>query len=222
MAQEIGRRIRGTYRYDTAVWRTAIAGLWIICFLAFSTAVLGIPTGLGKPTDIALAAGAGTVLLAISGNILAVLLALTGLRIPRLFAGCVLSDFGAILLILYYADFEIEAAVVIAVVLALLGALGGLAIGLLRSKRITLGLLLTVAVTFSPLALASGVQELPISESVDINDTEVVPLTASDPGKPGNLAYQTFTYASGTDLHRAEYGKDTSLISSTKAKVHIQ
>ncbi|MEK4153890.1 MULTISPECIES: alpha/beta hydrolase family protein [Paenibacillus] len=215
MAQEIGRRIRGTYRYDTAVWRTAIAGLWIVCFLAFSTAVLGIPTGLGKPTDIALAAGAGTVLLAISGNILAVLLALTGLRIPRLFAGCVLSDFGAILLILYYADFEIEAAVVIAVVLALLGALGGLAIGLLRSKRITLGLLLTVAVTFSPLALASGVQELPISESVDINDTEVVPLTASDPGIPGNLAYQTFTYASGTDLHRAEYGKDTSLISST-------
>lgn len=215
ITHNIGRRIRGTYRYDTTIWRTAIAGLWIVCFLSFSTAVLGIPTGLGKPTDILLATGAGTILLAISGNILAVLIALTGLRIPRLFAGCLLSDFGAILLILYFSEFELEAAAIIATILTVLGALGGLAIGLLRSKRISLGILLTAAVTFSPLALASGVHDLPSSEPVDISDTEVVPLTASNPGEPGPYVYNSFTYASGSDLHRAEYGKDTSLISST-------
>jgi hypothetical protein len=215
MAEEIGRRIKGTYRYDTTIWRTAIAGLWVICFLAFTTAVLGIPTGLGIPADIVLAAGAGTLLLAIAGHIIAVLIALTGLRIPRLFAGCVLSDIGVVLCILYYADFEIEAAALIAVLLALLGALGGLAIGLLRSKRVTQGLLLTIAVTFSPLALANGVQDLPISEPIDISDTEVTPLIASNPGEPGTYSYRTFTYASGEDLHRAEYGKDTDLISST-------
>lgn len=215
MTQEIKRRVRGTYRYDTTVWRTAIAGLWIVCFLAFTTAVLGIPTGLGVPTDIALAAGTSTILLAIASNIIAVLIALTGLRIPRLFAGCVLSDFGAILLILYYADFEIEAAALIAVLLSLLGALGGLAIGLLRSKRVTLGLLLTITVTFSQLALANGVQELPTLEPIDISDSDVIPLTASDPAQPGNQAYQSFTYASGKDLHRTEYGKDANVISST-------
>ncbi|MEK4344667.1 poly(ethylene terephthalate) hydrolase family protein [Paenibacillus sp. FSL P4-0184] len=215
MSQEISRRIRGTYRYDTTVWRTAIAGLWIVCFLAFTTAVLGIPTGLGVPTDIALAAGTSTILLAIASNIIAVLIALTGLRIPRLFAGCVLSDLGAILLILYYADFEIEAAVLIAVLLSVLGALGGLAIGLLRSKRITMGLLLTITVTFSQLALANGVQEIPTLEPIDISDSDVIPLTAASPSQPGNQAYQTFTYASGKDLHRTEYGKDTNVISST-------
>lgn len=215
MTQEINRRIRGTYRYDTTVWRTAIAGLWIVCFLAFTTAVLGIPTGLGVPTDIALAAGTSTILLAIASNIIAVLIALTGLRIPRLFAGCVLSDVGAILLILYYADFEIEAAVLIAVLLSVLGALGGLAIGLLRSKRITMGLLLTITVTFSQLALANGVQEIPTLEPIDISDSDVIPLTAASPSQPGNQAYQTFTYASGKDLHRTEYGKDTNVISST-------
>lgn len=211
----IGRRVRETYRYDTKLWRTAISGLWIICFLAFGTAVLGIPTGLGKPTDLLLAAGTGTILLAISGNLIAVLIALSGLRIPRLFAGCVISDFGAILLILYYANFELEAAAIIAAVLTVLGALGGLAIGLLRSKRILLGMLLTVAVTFSPMALASGVQDLPSSEPLDINDNEVTPVAASNPGEPGNYAYQSFTYASGSDLHRTEYGKGTDLISST-------
>lgn len=215
MTQEISRRIRGTYRYDTTVWRTAIAGLWIVCFLAFTTTVLGIPTGLGVPTDIALAAGTSTILLAIASNIIAVLIALTGLRIPRLFAGCVLSDVGAILLILYYADFEIEAAALIAVLLSVLGALGGLAIGLLRSKRITMGLLLTITVTFSQLALANGVQELPTLEPIDISDSDVIPLTAVNPAQSGNQAYQSFTYASGKDLHRTEYGKNTNVISST-------
>lgn len=89
MSQEISRRIRGTYRYDTTVWRTAIAGLWIVCFLAFTTAVLGIPTGLGVPTDIALAAGTSTILLAIASNIIAVLIALTGLRILTIRRLCI-------------------------------------------------------------------------------------------------------------------------------------
>jgi len=104
MTQGIKRRIKETYLYDTAFWRTSISGLWIVCFLAFTTAVLGIPTGLGVPTDIALATVASTLILAITSNIIAVLIALTGLRIPRLFTGCLLSVGGAILLILYYAD----------------------------------------------------------------------------------------------------------------------
>ena len=44
----LGRRIRDTYRYDTKIWRIAISGLWVICFLSFTIAVLGIPTGLGE------------------------------------------------------------------------------------------------------------------------------------------------------------------------------
>lgn len=78
-----------------------------------------------------------------------------------------------------------------------------------------MGLLLTITVTFSQLALANGVQEIPTLEPIDISDSDVIPLTAASPSQPGNQAYQTFTYASGKDLHRTEYGKDTNVISST-------
>lgn len=213
--QGIQQRIRETYRYDTQLWRTAICGLWVICFLAFTTAVLGIPTGFGRPADIILAAGTGTILLAITSNLIAVILSLIRLRVPRLFTGYLLSDIGAILLILYYADLEIEAAAVIAVLLSLLGGLVGLALGLLRSKRIVLGLLLTLALTISPFAMASEKLNEDRIDSVEITTENVIPLVASDPGEMGDYSYQYFTYASGTDQHRAEYGKNANLISST-------
>ncbi|MFD1910223.1 hypothetical protein ACFTAO_51040 [Paenibacillus rhizoplanae] len=63
---------------------------------------MGIPTGLGSAADIMLAAGAGTLVMALAGNLLAVLLSLTGLRCPHLFAGSLLSTYGAVLLILYF------------------------------------------------------------------------------------------------------------------------
>lgn len=59
--------------------------------------------------------------MALAGNLLAVLLSLTGLRIPRLFTGSWLSALSAVLLILYYADLELEAAATIAGITALAG-----------------------------------------------------------------------------------------------------
>lgn len=123
-----------TYRYDTALWRMALTGPWIICVLIFTAAILGIPTGLGAPADIILAAGTGTIFLALAANILALVLALTGLPVPRLFTGSILSAAGAVLLILYYAELEIEAAAAVAVLAALFGGFGGLVLGLLRSS----------------------------------------------------------------------------------------
>lgn len=99
----------------------ALTGPWIICVLIFTAAILGIPTGLGAPADIILAAGTGTIFLALAANILALVLALTGLPVPRLFTGSILSAAGAVLLILYYAELEIEAAAAVAVLAALFG-----------------------------------------------------------------------------------------------------
>lgn len=213
--REITRRIKETYVYDSPHWRIAISGLWVVCFLAFTAAVLGIPTGFGIPADIALAAIAGTIVLALVGNILAVLLSLTGLRIPRLYTGCVLSDMGIILVILYYSNFEIEAAAAVAVLVTSFGALAGLTISLLRRRRIAMGLLLTVLLTVSPLALASANQEaLPVNDVSAIHSS-VIPLAGDDPSLPGAYTYQSFTYASGEDLHRSEYGRNAALLSST-------
>ncbi|MBW4085299.1 alpha/beta hydrolase [Paenibacillus sp. S150] len=208
---ELSRRILGTYRYDTHLWRTALAGPWAICFLVFAAAVLGIPTGLGTAADIMLATSASTLVLALAGNILAVLLALTGLRIPRLFAGSLLSTFGAVLLIFYFADLELEAAAAVAVLSALLGGLGGLAMGLLRSRRFTMGLLLAVVVLVSPLALSTQGNGDAAPEAAASADSPAA-IAAENPGEPGPYTYHSFTYGSGQDLHRTEYGGGAELI----------
>lgn len=148
--RELGRRILKTYRYDTTLWRTALSGPWILCILAFTIAVMGIPTGLGSAADIMLAAGAGTLVMALSSNLLAVLLSLTGLRLPHLFAGSLLSTYGAVLLILYYSDLELGAAAVVACIAALACGIGGLAAGLLRTRRMFTGGLLAAALFLSP------------------------------------------------------------------------
>ncbi|WP_151735662.1 chlorophyllase/cutinase-like alpha/beta fold protein [Paenibacillus tengchongensis] len=207
------KRLLETYRYDTLLWRTALAGPWIICFLAFAAAVLGIPTGLGTAADLLLATTAGTLVLALSGNIIALLLALTGLRIPRLFTGALLSVFGFVTLILYFADFELEAAVAVAALTALLGGLGGLALGLLRTGRYASGVLLAAAALLIPLVIPgsghSGAAPAPVQASAE----EVPPVAAGSPAEPGSYSYHDFTYASGKDLHRKEYGGDADLIS---------
>jgi dienelactone hydrolase len=212
--EAMGRRIAETYRYDTLLWRSALAGLWIVCFLAFSVTMLGIPTGLGIPADIALAAAAGTIVLALAGNILAVLLALTGLPVPRLFTGSIVTVTGVIFLILYYADLEIEPAAAIAAAATLTGALAGIALGLLRSRRIVTGLLLAAALTLSSFAVAGSWTEATPAGGYNGLIGSVDQLAADNPSLPGPYAYTSFTYASGKDLHRTEYGQEADMQSS--------
>jgi dienelactone hydrolase len=195
----------------------ALTGPWALFILAFTIAVMGIPTGLGSAADIILAAGAATLMMALAGNLLAVLLSLTGLRIPHLFTGSLLSSLGAVLLILYYADLEVEAASAIAVLAAAAAGLAGLAAGLLRTRRTLTGGLLAVILVLTPLALAYGTGSSPAPASLKAlaDGGDVLPAAAADPGQPGSYTYHSFTYGSGQDLHRAEYGGEATLLSSS-------
>lgn len=212
---ELGRRIMLTYAYDTTLWRTALAGPWTICTLSFIIAVLGIPTGMGTPADIILAAGAGTIVLALAGNLLALLLSLAGFRFPKLFAGTLLSTYGAVLLILYFGGLAIEAAAVIAAIAALIGAAGGLSAGLLRSRRTVSGVLLAAAILLAPLPLYGAGLSQPATDTLTAAAGDVTPVHGADPAAPGSYSYEPFTYGSGEDLHRAGYGKDVGLISAS-------
>ncbi|AIQ50407.1 hypothetical protein R70331_01870 [Paenibacillus sp. FSL R7-0331] len=212
---ETGRRIGLTYAHDTALWRTALAGPWIICTLAFIIAVLGIPTGMGKPADIMLAAGAGTLVLALAGNLLALLLALTGLRFPKLFAGTFLSSFAAVLLILYFGGLAIEAAAVIAAIAALIGAAAGISAGLLRSRRTVPGIVLAAVILLVPLPLYGAGLKEPAEDSITAAAGDVTPIDAADPAAPGIYSFTHFTYGSGKDLHRSGYGAEVPLTSGS-------
>lgn len=215
----IGRRITETYRYDTTLWRIALSGPWILSILACTVAVMGIPTGLGSAADMILAAGAATLGMALAGNLLAVLLAVTGLRIPRLFTGSWLTAAGTALLILYFGGLELEAAAVIAGIGALASAVGGLAAGLVRTRRSLTGGLLAMVLLLSPFALAYGYgtgnqpDALPSLQTIAAAG-KIPSAIAADPSEPGDYAFHTFTYGSGKDLHRKEYGSGASLISA--------
>ncbi|NGM85096.1 alpha/beta hydrolase [Paenibacillus sp. 7124] len=221
----LGRRIRETYRYDTLIWRTGIAGPWMACFAAVAAAMLGSPTGLGKPADLLLAAGIATALLAAAGHLAAALLALAGLRLPRLFTGCLLGSAGIVMVILCNAHVAAAASAVIAGAAAALGALAGAAAGLVRTGRIVPGLLILAALASLPFIPAGG---FPLPGAADRDSTEagvlaadtsasaaVVKLAEANPGAPGAYAYRSFTYAGGSDRHRAEYGKAAAVLSSS-------
>lgn len=214
IGNNLAERIRETYRYDTKLWRTALAGPWAVSVLIFMAAILGIPTGLGTAADLILAAGAGTIVLALAGNAAALLLALLGIPLPRLFAGAWLSAFGAVLLILYFADFELEAAAVIAAVAAVTGGLAGLSAGLLRSRMLLPGLLLTSVIVLSPLVLSYESYSEAILDTVPPATGDIEPIPAANPAEPGDYTYYHFTYGSGRDLHRSEYGREVTLESS--------
>ncbi|MFD1775983.1 chlorophyllase/cutinase-like alpha/beta fold protein [Paenibacillus rhizophilus] len=221
----LGRRISETYHYDTRIWRSGIAGPWMVSFAAFAAAMLGAPTGLGKQADLLLAAGIGTALLAAAGHLAAALLALAGLRLPRLFTGCLLGSAGIVMVILCNSHVTAGAAAAVAATAAAFGALAGVGVGLLRTGRILPGLLLLAALAALPFIPVGGFQ---LQREADPDRTEVsgpaadtaasaavVPLAAANPGAPGPYAYRSFTYAGGSDRHRAEFGKEAAVRSSS-------
>ncbi|QWU16615.1 Alpha/beta hydrolase family protein [Paenibacillus sophorae] len=222
IAEILVNRISETYRYDTRIWRCGIAGPWLISFAACSALMLGIPTGLGRPADLMLAAGFGTAMLAAAGHLAAVLLALTSLRLPRLFTGCLLGSAGIVMAILSSADLTADASAAVAAAAAALGGLAGIAIGLLRIGKILPGLLLMAALLSLPLFLAGGLQleygaaRDRTADSGPVSGTAASgSLDAANPGTPGGYAYRSFTYGSGSDRHRAEYGSGAAVRSSS-------
>ena len=56
---------------------------------------------------------------------------------------------------------------------------------------------------------------VPASVLAAAQEYGVTALQADDPSKPGTFQYRSFTYSSGKDLHRDEFGDRTNLISNS-------
>ncbi|MDU4695006.1 MAG: alpha/beta hydrolase [Paenibacillus sp.] len=134
----IARRLRNAYRYDTAFWRSAVAGPWGAGMFAFGLLALGMPTGLGTAVDLLLFLLAGTLGLYLTAHTAALLLALIGVPIPRLFTGAVLFDFAAVFVIFNYNEVSAAASAVVAGGISLAGIAAGLIGGTLASRRLRL------------------------------------------------------------------------------------
>lgn len=206
-------RIRQTYRYDTLFWRIAMAGPWGAAMFVFALAALGMPTGLGALTDIIIFISLGTTGLFIAVHLIALLLALIGLRVPRLYAGAVLYTLAAIFFI-FWQDHDTAISAITAGVLTLLGILAGIGAGLLRG-RFNRQLLFYMTALLGIVCVTAAVwpMDSPAAHSIATND--VSPIQAANPSKPGELNYIQFDYGNGSDYWRSEYSKRTDLISTS-------
>ncbi|AZK46439.1 chlorophyllase/cutinase-like alpha/beta fold protein [Paenibacillus lentus] len=207
------QRIRHAYGCDTAFWRMAIVGPWGAAMFVFALAALGMPTGLGALTDILIFISIGTKGLFIATHLVAVLLALIGLRIPGLYAGAVLYTF-SITFFIFWQDHDAAISAVTAGILTLAGIITGLGAGLLRS-RLNSRLRLFIAATVGLLCVSAAVwpSESPASHSTWING--IAPIQSDHPAEPGDYDYIQFSYGSGSDNWRAEYGNQADLISNS-------
>lgn len=214
------QRIRQTYRYDTAFWRMSLAGPWGAGMFAFALAALGMPTGLGAAVDTLSFAAAGTAALFLTVHLAAFLLALTGLPIPRLFAGALLFDLTAIFLIFYQEDQAFAISAVVSIILTAAGALGGLLIGWFAAGRAPLRLKAGIAGLMALACLSAAVwppngSAVPAGSAEIRADSGLLPLAAADPSEPGGYPVDAFTYGSGRDIWQPEYGRNVDLMSDS-------
>lgn len=216
LASRLARRIKHTYQHDTAFWRIAIAGPWGVGLFAFVLTALGVPTGLGTFLDILLCTTIGTILLFILANLIAVIIALIGIPIPRLFTGSVLFDLTAIFLIFYIDDVEFAISAVVSIIGTIAGIVIGLVIGLLASRRIRTPIKASLVALLALLFLSSVVwsKELP-SVNSDVSLSSVTPINTVSPAEPGSYPIEYFTYGSGKDSRQIEFGRNVDLLSQS-------
>src|SRR5689334_13079844 len=87
-------RGRVALRFDTALWRAAIVGLWAVFGTVLVITALGMPTGIGMLFDAAAAVLLGTLAMGLAGVAAAYVLSLCYVPLPRLTTG-VLAFTGA-------------------------------------------------------------------------------------------------------------------------------
>ncbi|MCK8485810.1 alpha/beta hydrolase [Paenibacillus sp. MBLB2552] len=236
----IARRIRNAYQYDTAFWRSAVAGPWGAGMFAFGLLALGMPTGLGTAVDLLLFLLAGTLGLYLISHVTSLLLALIGLPIPRLFTGAVLFNYAAAFLIFYYNEVSLAAASMVAAVISLAGIAAGLLAGMLASRRLRLphkaaatltAVLLVAAAANWPFAAGNdsaapafqGVQSAGLQEAGEVGFGGLSSDPLDNPAEPGPYEVSTFTYGSGNDTWQPEFGEAVDITSeSADASAYIK
>ncbi|MFC5470295.1 alpha/beta hydrolase family protein [Cohnella suwonensis] len=212
-----GKRLSGTFERDAGVWRAAIAALWLFGGAAVALAALGMPTGFGAATDATIGVALHTIAYAASSSIIAALLKLARLKAPRATIGGFVYTGIVVGFILYYSEFGWKGAAFYSTAAALtalgLGLLAG-AIARMPRARIAASALAALSIAY---ALAGFPAMQSGTDAGNGKDGAYV-LSAgydavSDPSTPGEYAVRSFTYGSGTDKQRPEYGAKTTAIS---------
>ncbi|TVX99673.1 alpha/beta hydrolase [Cohnella terricola] len=227
IANGLRRRLAGLRERDSGIWRYGIVLLWMLSGTAAALAALGMPTGFGTTFDVVAGFLLSTAGMAISSWTVAVLLALAGARVPRFTIGGFLYTGVIVYCVLMYSDLGWKASLVFSAACTLVTLAIGLAVGaiaVLSVRRRLLAIGVAALAALVTIVSIVGVSQ-PASEDraadgdreVAKGDGEVRALSVipSDPSQQGSYSYRYLTYGSGKDKHRADFGEQADMRSSS-------
>jgi dienelactone hydrolase len=221
LASWLRNRFTRRLEYDAPLWRAGSAGLLLFGSAAIIAAALGMPTGFGTAVDIGAFVLANALALLVVSQLLAIILSLLHIPVPRLFAGFLLYVGFECYYILSYSDFELWNSVICAVIYTVIGAIAGVFIGWFSRSRLRIiggSFLAAVLIIgsfiwlFEPLS-SRDVAASAFADAEDVENSALI--DADNPGEPGNYDYSFFTYGSGSDKQRQDYGEKADLISNS-------
>ncbi|MBB3109812.1 dienelactone hydrolase [Paenibacillus phyllosphaerae] len=219
-------RFIATFARDTLFWRLSVIGVWVVYMISLLLTVLGTPTGLGVAIDCLIAAFLGTVVMGTACSIIAFLFSMMYVPLPRFFAGSLLYTGFIVYVILYHADMGNYVSVVSSVIVAVAGAIAGIILAILLHPRIggkSKLAFATVLVLAGVSSIAWPPANTPAEPALAPGEVLDVPIIeAGNPALAGSYPVRAFTYGSGVDRHRSEYGEAVGLITpSVDASAYI-
>ena len=225
ISRYMAARTTKAFSRDSAGWMAASAGVAVVWTALAAVCALGIPTGLGYGFDATLLIAAGLIGLWAIGAALACVFSWLMLPIPRLFAGIFITSTAGMTFALADTGMGWAGPVVAAVITGIGAAGGGVVMALAGARRNPARSAISViAAAAAAFLLTAGTPLVPEGEAgvltADDQVVETDEAAADDAASglaagPGPYAYAHFTYGSGTDRHRAEYGEEADVITRT-------
>jgi len=225
--RRLSRLLKHPYRLDRGVWRAVFAGVGAAGSAGSAIGALGAPTGLGAGFDAAAAVLLYALGLALSGWIGASLHRLVRWELPPLTVAGAIYSAAVLSSILDSAQLGLIFSIVVSLLWLLIGGAAGALVGIGASRRFrpsaraAAGLAVAIGIG-APLGFASLPSGSDIPAFADAGGaaaadsaagTALEPLTAADPTQPGSYSVRTFTYGSGTNRQREEFGAGAALTS---------
>ncbi|MHA0856569.1 alpha/beta hydrolase family protein [Paenibacillus sp. CMAA1364] len=219
LRSRIALRLRGTYNFDTRFWRLSLSGVWAVGCYMFALTALSIPTGLGTMLDIAMMITLGTLGLFGSAHLIAFLLALIGIPCPRLFIGGIIFNLVTFYFMFWIPGSGIVISIFTSVILTMIGMLIGCWIAIITNPytKMMTKWMMTIFISTIPIVIVGPmfIDKSDIVRVSPIVDTTIENIPLPSPAELGLFDIQHFTYGSGTDKYREEYGASVNLQSAS-------
>ncbi|MCD9022180.1 alpha/beta hydrolase [Cohnella silvisoli] len=220
------RRLSGMLVRDTRLWRFVIGAMWVFSGAAVAIATLGMPTGFGTGFDVVTVISMNTIAMLLASFCIAAVLAIVGLAVPRFTVGSLIYTGVVAYFFFVFSELGVIGSVIFSAVYILFGAGMGFLIGLLAPLRFRISrrrlrwtfvltgivaLIVVYAVSGFPRLLpamsGSDNDRADRADSADGKDVHSLSSNLPDPSEPGIYHYESFTYGSGEDRHRSEFGE---------------